>query len=191
MTPKGKGKSKNGEVGKGSKDVLTRSKFDLEIPEDILKTDLGQPNRVYLALEGRMAKDRDWEDGLWNIKERLILVSIYGAKDLSWLEGKIASRNHILDAYKRVMRKECPDWDLQKGEHLAILEEVAIPMPGWNGHLNKSWTLIILPEGLLSESFLHPENNYSGKRGEHMVLSRNSLGNSLEFKHTKSSASSQ
>jgi len=45
------------------------------------------------------------------------------------LEGKIAPRNHVLDAYKRVIRKEHPDWDLWKGEHLPILEVVAIPMP--------------------------------------------------------------
>jgi len=98
-----------------------------------------------------MAKDGDWPDGQWNIKERLILVAIYGAKDLSWSEGKIAPRNHVLDAYKRVTRKENPDWDLQKGEHLSILEEVVIPMPRKNGHLKKSWALIRLPEGLLSE----------------------------------------
>jgi len=83
-----------------------------------------------LALEERMAEDGDWADGLWNIKERLILLIVYGAKDLSRLEGKNAPRNHVLDVYKMVMRKEYPDWDLWKGEHLPILEEVAIPMPG-------------------------------------------------------------
>jgi len=92
------------------------------------------------------------------------------SQDLSQSEGKIAPRNHIFDAYKRIMRKECPDWDLQKGEHLPILEEIAIPMPGRNGCLNNSWALITLLEGLLSGSFLFPENCYSSKRGDHMVL---------------------
>jgi len=117
-----------------------------------------------------MAEDGDWEDGLWNIKESLILVTIYGSKDLSRSVGKFAPRNHILDAYKRVMRKEHPDWDLWKAEHLPILEEVVIPFPRRNGCLNKSWALITLPEGLSSESFLCPENCYSGRRGDHMVL---------------------
>jgi len=44
---------------------------------------------------------------------------------------------------KRVMRKECPDWDLQKGEHLPMLEEVAIPIPRKNGCMNKSWALMM------------------------------------------------
>ena len=109
MTPKGKSKPKNGEVGEGSKDILIRSKFDLEIPKVILQTALSQPDGVYLALAERMAEDGDWADGLWNIKKWLILVTIYRAKDLSRLEGKIAPRNHVLDMYKRVMRKECPN----------------------------------------------------------------------------------
>jgi len=50
------------------------------------------------------------------------------------------------------------------------LEEVAMPMPGRSGCLNKSWALMMLPEGLSSESFLHPKNHYSGKRRDHMVL---------------------
>jgi len=169
-TPNRKSKAKNREVGEGSKDILTRSKFSLKTPKDILKTALSQPNGVYLALAERMAEDGDWEDGLWIIKKRLVLVTVYGAKDLSRLEGKITPRNHVLDAYKRVMRKECPYWDLQKGEHLPILEEVAISIPRRNGHLNKSWALMMLPEGLLSEPFLCPENHYSGRRGDHMVL---------------------
>jgi len=92
-----------------------------------------------LALVERIAEDGDWVDGLWNIRKRLILVAIYRSKDLSRSEGEITPRNHVLDMYKRVMRKECPDWDLWKGKHLPILKEVAIPMPGRNGHLNKSW----------------------------------------------------
>jgi len=36
-TPKGKSQPRSGEVGEGSKDTLTKSKFDLEIPKDILK----------------------------------------------------------------------------------------------------------------------------------------------------------
>jgi len=69
-----------------------------------------------------------------------------------------------------VTRKECPDWDLWDWDHLPVLEEVAMPMPGRSGHLNKSWALMMLPEGLSSESFLHPKNCYSDKRGDHMVL---------------------
>ena len=53
MTQKGKGKPKEGQVGEGSKDILTRSKFDLEFQEDILKTDLSQPNGV----------DWPWQEG--------------------------------------------------------------------------------------------------------------------------------
>jgi len=96
-----------------------------------------QANGVYSALAGRMAEDRESVNGLWNIKERLVLVTVYGAKDLRQSEGRLSPRNHILEAYKRVMRKECLDWDLWKGEYLPILEEVAIPMPGRNGCLNK------------------------------------------------------
>jgi len=43
-------------------------------------------------------------------------------------------------------------------------------MPGRGPHLNKSWALMMLPKGLSSEAFLCPENCYSGKRGDHMVL---------------------
>ena len=50
MTPKGKSKPKNGEVGEGTKDILTRCKFDLKMPEDILKTAPSQPTSVYSAL---------------------------------------------------------------------------------------------------------------------------------------------
>jgi len=131
---------------------------------------LSQLDGVYLALVERMAEDGDWADGLWNIKERLILVAIYGAKDLGRSEGKIPPINHVLDAYKRVTKKEHPDWDLWEGEHLPILEEVAIPIPRRNGCISKSWALMTLPEGLLTESFLCPENHYKSRRGDHMVL---------------------
>ena len=76
MTPKGKSKPKTREVREGSKEILTRSKFNLEIPKDILKSTPSQPDGVYSALEERMAEDGDWADGLWNIRERLILVAI-------------------------------------------------------------------------------------------------------------------
>jgi len=112
MTLKGKSKPKTREVSEGGKDILTRSKFDLEIPEDILKLAPSQPDGVYLALAERMAEDGDWADVPWNIRERLILVAIYGAKELSRSERKVAPRNHILDAYRRLTRKEHPDWDL-------------------------------------------------------------------------------
>jgi len=72
--------------------------------------------------------------------------------------------------YKRVARKEHPDWDLQRGKYLPILEEVVIPVPGKSGCLNKSWALMTLPEGLLGPPFLCPQNCYSSKRGDHMVL---------------------
>jgi len=36
------------------------------------------------------------------------------------------------------MRKECPDWDLQKG-NTSHAGEVAIPIPRKNGCMNKSW----------------------------------------------------
>src|SRR5882724_11856724 len=57
MTPKGKSKPKTREPSKGSKDVLTTSKFDLEIPKEILKSAPSQPDGVYSALEKRMAED--------------------------------------------------------------------------------------------------------------------------------------
>jgi len=169
-TPKGKSQSRPREVGKGSKDTLTKSKFDLDIPEDILKSAPSQPDGVYSVLAERMAEDGDWGDGLWNIRDRLVLVTIYGARDLGRSEGKVPPRNHILDVYKRVTRNEHPDWDLWDGEHLPILEEVAMPVPGRSGCLNKSWALMMLLEGLSSESFLCPQNCYSGRRGDHMAL---------------------
>jgi len=57
---------------------------------------------VSMALAERMAEDGDWANSLWNVRERLILVAVYGAKDLGRLEGKIAPRSHVLDVYKRV-----------------------------------------------------------------------------------------
>jgi len=117
-----------------------------------------------------MAEDGDWADGLWSIRGRLVLVAIYGAKDLGKSEGKTPPRNHALDAYKRLARQECPDWDLRDGECLPVLEDIAMPMPGRGPHLNKSWALMMLPKGLSNEAFLRPKNRYSGKRGDHMVL---------------------
>ena len=61
-----------------------------------------------------MSEDGDWADGLWNIRERLVMVTIYGAKNLELLEGKLPLRQHVLEAYKSVTRKECPDWDLER-----------------------------------------------------------------------------
>jgi len=43
-----------------------------------------------------MAEDGDWADGLWNIRERLVLVTVYGARDLGRLEGKVPPRNHVM-----------------------------------------------------------------------------------------------
>jgi len=65
-----------------SKVIPTRRKYDLEIPEDILNAVLRQADGVYLALAGRMAEDGEWVDGLWNIKERLVLVAVYGSKNI-------------------------------------------------------------------------------------------------------------
>ena len=98
MTPKGKSQLKFGEIGGGSGDVLTRSRLDLGIPKDILKLPPSQPDGVYPALAARMAEDGDWADGLWNIRWRLVLVTIYRARDLGRSEGKVPPRNHILDA---------------------------------------------------------------------------------------------
>jgi len=137
---------------------------------DILKLSPIQPDGVYLALAARMAEDRDWADSLWGIRDRLVLVVIYGARDLGRLEGKFPPRIHILDAYKRVAKGECPDWDSWDEEHLPILEEIAMPMPGRSGRQNKSWALMMLPEGLSRGIFLCPRNHYNVRRGDHMVL---------------------
>jgi len=87
-TPKGKGQPRAREVGEGSKDSLTKNRFNLETPKDILKSAPSQPNGVYSALAERMAEDGDWADSLWDIRDRLVLVAIYGSKDLGRLEGK-------------------------------------------------------------------------------------------------------
>jgi len=178
-TPKGKSQLRLGEAGGGSRDVLIRSRFDLGIPEDILKLAPSQPDGVYQALAAKMAEDGDWVDGLWNIRGRLVLVSIYGARDLGRSEGKAPPRIHVLDAYKRVGKGEFPDWDSWDEEHLPVLEEIAMPMPGRSRCLNKSWALMTLPEGLSSGSFLCPENCYSSRRGgPHGAISGISLGTS-------------
>ena len=190
-TPKGKGQPKSGEASEGSKGPLTKSRFDLGIPKDILKSAPSQADGVYSTLVERMAEDRDWADGLWNIRDRLVLVIVYGAKDLGRSEGKVPPRNHILDTYKRVTRKECPDWDLQDGEHLPILEEVAMPIPGRSGCLNKSWALMMLPEGLLSELSCTLKTTIAAEGETTWCCSRNSLWNSLGSKPTKSLVSSQ
>jgi len=96
MTPEGKSQPWTGEVGEGSKGILTRSKFNLEISENILKLAPSQPDGVYSALAESMAEDGDWVNGLWNIREKLILVAIYGAIDLGRLEGKITPRSHVV-----------------------------------------------------------------------------------------------
>ena len=93
-TPKGKGQLRLREIGGGSGDVPIRNRFDLGIPEDILKLAPSQPNGVYPALVARMAKDGDWVDRLWNIRGRLVLVAIYRARDLGRSEGKAPPRNH-------------------------------------------------------------------------------------------------
>src|SRR5882724_11879693 len=125
--PKWKGQPKSREASEGSKGPLTKSRFDLGIPEDILKLAPSQADGVYLALVERMAEDGDCTDGLWNIRGRLVLVTVYGAKDLGRSEGKIPPRNHMLDVYKRMARQEFPDWDLQDGGCLPILEDIAMP----------------------------------------------------------------
>ena len=45
-----------------------------------------------------------------------------------------------------------------------------MPITRRRGCLNKSWALMMLPEGLLSGSFLCPENCYSRRKGDYMVL---------------------
>src|SRR5882724_8347484 len=107
-TPKGKSQPKSREVSEGSKGPLSKSRFDLGIPEDILRLALSQADGIYSTLAERMAEDGDWADGLWNIRGRLVLVAVYGAKDLGKSEGKTPPRNHVLDMYKRVVEGEHP-----------------------------------------------------------------------------------
>jgi len=94
VTPTGKSQPRFGEIGGGSREVLTRRRFDLGIPKDILKLPPSQPDGFYLALAARMAEDGDWADSLWNIRGRLVLVAIYRARDLGRSEGKAPPRNH-------------------------------------------------------------------------------------------------
>ena len=68
-TPKGKSQPKSGEESKGNRGPLTKSRFDLGIPEDILKSAPSQADGVYSTLVERMAEDGDWADGLWNSGE--------------------------------------------------------------------------------------------------------------------------
>jgi len=58
-----------------------------------------------------MAEDGDWADRLWNNRGRLVLVVVYGARDLGRSEGKAPPRYHVLDVYKRVAKRDRPDWD--------------------------------------------------------------------------------
>jgi len=169
-TLKGKELARGGEVFAGSRDLFTQSPYDLGIPEDVLNALPGQPHGLYLVLAGRMAEDGDWVDGLWEIRQRLVIFAVYGAKNLELSEGKVPPRQHILQAYKRVARLEYPDWDFQKGEFTPIMEEVAVPVPGRKGQTRKLWALMTLPKGMSSMTFLTPQNRYNGRRGDHMVL---------------------
>ena len=72
----------------GSRDLFTQSPYDLGILEDILNAPPGQPDGLYSVLAGRMAEDGDWADGLWEIQQRLVMVAVYGAKNLELSEGK-------------------------------------------------------------------------------------------------------
>ena len=88
VTSKRKEKPKKGEAGEGLGTLLKRSIFNLEIPEDVLNVGLRQANGLYSTLVERMSKDRDWADGLWNLRERLVMVAIYGAKTWNcWRES--------------------------------------------------------------------------------------------------------
>ena len=88
VTLKGKEKPKKGEAGEGLGTLLKRSIFNQEIPEDVLNVGLRQANGLYSTLVERMSKDRDWADGLWNLRERLVMVAIYGAKTWNcWRES--------------------------------------------------------------------------------------------------------
>ena len=51
----------------GSRDLFIRSPYDLGILEDILNAPQGKPYGLYSVLAGRIAKDGDWADGLWEI----------------------------------------------------------------------------------------------------------------------------
>jgi len=62
--PKGKGKSKDREDGGGTKVLLRKILYDLELPEEVLKERPHQTDGVYVALVKRMSKDGDWADGL-------------------------------------------------------------------------------------------------------------------------------
>jgi len=73
-----------------------------------------------------MAEDGDWPMAM-DIMERLILVAIYGAKDLGRSEEKSPQEFTSLMCIKGWTGKEHPDWDLWEGENLPILEEVAMP----------------------------------------------------------------
>src|SRR5882724_10705726 len=67
-TPKGKSQPKSGEVSEGNEGPLTKSRFDLGIPEDILKLAPSQADGIYSTLVERMAEDGDWVDRLWSIR---------------------------------------------------------------------------------------------------------------------------
>jgi len=96
-TPKGKEKEKKGEAGEGTGALLIRNIFNLEIQEDVLNVGPRQAHGLCSTLAGMVSKDRDWADGLWNIRERLVMVTVYGAKNLELSEGKLPPRPHVLE----------------------------------------------------------------------------------------------
>ena len=61
-TPKGKERARGGEAATGSKDLFTRSLFDLGILEDILNAPPGQPDWLYSVLAGRPRMETGWMD---------------------------------------------------------------------------------------------------------------------------------
>ena len=97
-----------------------------------------------------MKENLDWQLTYWGIKERLVVATIYGCKNLGpWKQRQRDLKGKIVEAITKV---------LGKGKEWLIVETSKHPNTGTRGKpLQEVLAMVILPEGN-NEPLLLPQN---------------------------------
>ena len=91
-------------------------------------------------------------DRLWEMRERLLLAAVYGARRLGKYVGRPPATGLIAECIRRWIQAEKPSWDLMKSNFM--LEDLVAYNPIEKNSSPPVWTLVVLPEGLDNAIFL-------------------------------------
>ena len=161
--------AEQGPMDSGTLEVLLEDLgWNREVPKSVRETLQVCPDGIYEALANRMETIDGEGDRLWEMRERLLLATVYGARRLGKYMGRLPVNILIAECIRKRIQAEKPGWDLATSNF--TLEGLMAYNPLERTTPPPVWVLVVLPEGMNNTMFLGPEQHIGGRYDKEAIL---------------------